>query len=111
MRKKFKTNKKPKKPIKDTITVMPKEMRDTYNEFFGNKERLEGEWNLCCDQYDVAKKQSLTKEATFDARMMVRKVSNYWNNRKLALERVLEKRELDEFKKKRNEQKEINKDE
>ena len=89
------------KRIADAKTVMTSEMRKAHGDFFGNMERLESEWNLCCDQYETNKQLSLTKESTFDARMLVRKISTYWNNRKLALEKALEKEELKKFKDKR----------
>jgi hypothetical protein len=93
--------KTPKKRIADAKTVMTSEMRKAHGDFFGNMERLESEWNLCNDQYDITKKLSLTKESTFDARMLVRKVSTYWNKRKIALETALEKDEVKKFKDKR----------
>ena len=90
-----------KKRIADAKTVMTSEMRKVHGDFFGNEERLESEWNLCCNQYDVSRKQSLTKESTFDARQLVRKVSTYWNSRKIALERAIEKDVLKKFQDKR----------
>ena len=108
MRKKFtksgtaqKIRKKP-----DPITVMTKDMRKVHSDFYGNMERLESEWNLCCDQYETAKEQSLAKNATFDARAAIRKISNYWSARRMALERALEAKDLESFRKRRNEQKE-----
>jgi len=106
MRKKFYKGKKPTastKKVKPRL-IMTEGMSKVNRDFYGNMDRLESEWNLCCDQYDVAKEQSLTKDSNFDARMIIRKISTYWNSRKLALERALDDDAMKKFVDKRAEQ-------
>ena len=90
-----KTRKKP--TAKTTLEVMTPEMRELYTDFYTDKERLENEWKVCIYQYEKAKRLSLSKEATFDSRMMIRKIAGYWHDRKIALEKTLDIELLKKF--------------
>ena len=81
---------------KDT---MPEEMRKIINDFFGNKDRLKAEWDLCNTQYVEARETLNNRDATHLHRLDVKRVTDYWVRRKQALERVLDKETLENFKK------------
>lgn len=91
------TKKHPNKP-KTSLDVMTSGMREVYNDFYGDPAYIESEWKYCSLQYERALKQSLAKEATFDARMTIRKISTYWQSRRMALEKVLDEKSLEKLK-------------
>lgn len=79
---------------KDT---MPKEMRDIVTDFFGNTDRLKSEWDLCNEQYALARETLNNRDATQQHRMEIRKVTDYWVRRKQALSHVLSKDLIEKF--------------
>lgn len=92
------TKKVKKTPIKHILDVMPSGMREVYNDFHGDVEYLQQEWNYCRLQYDRASRQALAPGATFNARHEIRKISSYWLTRKHALEKTLSKETLKKVK-------------
>ncbi len=89
--------------------IFNKEQLEFYNGFYENLERLESEWNLCREQYDKALVFVKEKGIKFDTKMALQKISKYWNQRKLSMERVLDKESLQRFKDKRNERERLSK--
>ena len=68
---------------------MSPEMRQGFDDFFENEERLTREWTLCTQQYD----QSLAltdNRVEFASRMMFGTLVKYWSDRKSALERSIQ---------------------
>lgn len=82
--------------IKDTMTP---EMRQAHTDFYGNVDRLKGEWELCNAQYKEVMDTLKTESATFEDRMEIRKITDYWVRRRQALERALPDEVLTQFKK------------
>jgi len=79
------TKKQPRKE-KTSRDAMTPGMQEVYDDFYGDPDFIENEWNFCSLQYERAKIQSFSKESTFDNRMVIRKISSYWLARKKALE-------------------------
>jgi len=65
------------------------EMLKAYNDFYGNVDRLKGEIELCNAQYKEVMSTLKDSNATFDDRMEMRKITDYWVRRRQALERCL----------------------
>jgi len=87
-----------KKKPRTSLGIMTTEMREVYNDFYGDKEYLENEWNYCMLNYERAIKQSLVTGVTFNARMSIRKIATYWLNRKNALEKILDSDTIQQYK-------------
>lgn len=81
---------------KDTMTP---EMRQAYNDFYGNVERLRGEWELCNTQYKEVMSTMKGDKVLFNDRMTLRKITDYWVRRRQALERSLPPEILKQIKK------------
>ena len=79
--------------------TMPDEMRKIHNDFYGNLDRLKGEWELCNSQYKEAMSTLKNEGAVFDDRLAIRKITDYWIRRRQALERTLPSEILAKIKK------------
>jgi hypothetical protein len=67
------------------------EQNNLYNILLGDKEKLKAEWMLCRRMYDQAAAVIKAKETGIEVMMLLMKAStDYWNRRRLALERTLE---------------------
>ena len=67
------------------------EQHNLYNILLGDKEKLKAEWMLCRRMYDQAAAVIKAKETGPEVRLLLMKAStDYWNRRRLALERTLE---------------------
>jgi hypothetical protein len=64
-------------------------MLKIYNDFYGNIDRLKSEIELCKSQYKEVMSTLKDKNATFNDRMEMRKITDYWVRRRQALERCL----------------------
>jgi hypothetical protein len=82
--------------VTDTMTP---EMKSLYKDFYGNVDRLKGEWDLCTAQYDQALALAISKEGTVYDRLTLRKISDYWIRRRHALQRSLPNDILEKLKK------------
>ena len=79
--------------IKNPIDGMTPEMKSAHADFYGDINRLKKEWMLCSQQYD--KHLALGDiEVDFSSRMAIRKISDYWKNRRNALQGALSSDEL-----------------
>lgn len=78
---------------------MPKAMSSLYDDFYGNIERLKGEWELCTQQYKQAIDLAMSDQGTVFHRLTLRKVSDYWRKRRNALEASLPEDMITQFKK------------
>jgi hypothetical protein len=79
--------------IKSHIDGMTAEMRVVYLDFYGNEERLKSEWTLCSRQYEQSVKLGEI-EVDFASRMAMRKLADYWSNRRNALISALDERQI-----------------
>ena len=76
------------KNIKKSFT---EEQATLYNTLLGDTEKLKREWFLCRRMYDSAMKIINAKETGYEVRLLLRPASSdYWNRRRLALERTME---------------------
>lgn len=67
------------------------EQRELYNVLLGDTEKLHREWKLCHDMYRKAIAVVKAKETGPEVRLLLRPASSdYWNRRRLVLERSLE---------------------
>lgn len=73
---------------KKTETKTP-EMLKVYNDFYGNIDRLKSEIELCNSQYKEVMSTLKSTSASFNDRMDMRKITDYWVRRRQALERSL----------------------
>lgn len=64
-------------------------MLKVYNDFYGNIDRLKSEIELCKAQYKEVMSTLKDENATFNDRMAMRKITDYWVRRRQALERCL----------------------
>ncbi len=58
---------------------------------FGDTTKLEVEWKLCRRMYDDAAGVINDSKIGPEVRLLLRNVSDYWNRRRLALERTMER--------------------
>lgn len=65
------------------------EMLKVYNDFYGNISRLKSELDLCKSQYNEVMLTLKSEGGTFNDRMDMRKISDYWIRRRQALERCI----------------------
>ena len=83
------------KPVKPTLQDpdikkgMPRTMLPLYEDFYGNEERLKGEWELCTQQYKQALEMAMSDQGNVYQRLAIRKISDYWKKRRNALESSL----------------------
>ena len=84
---------------KHLMSQMTDEMKELYKDFFGNMDRLKGEWQLCNEQYNNAKTILEKNQSTMKARLEIRKITDYWIRRRQALERVFDADTIESFKK------------
>jgi hypothetical protein len=68
---------------------LPEPMKAAIVDFFGNEERLHKEWLLCNREYRSNLTLSQFSGATFDQKLPVKKLADYWSRRKVALESAL----------------------
>lgn len=80
---------------KDTMSP---EMRKIHTDFYGNVDRLKGEWELCNAQYAEAMDTLSNGDVIFEDRLEIRKITDYWVRRRQALERSLSKEIIDKIK-------------
>lgn len=67
------------------------EQENLYNVLLGDPEKLKAEWFLCRRMYDSAAEIIKPKETGIEVRLLLREASTeYWNRRRLALERTME---------------------
>lgn len=57
----------------------------------GDTAKLEAEWKLCRRMYDDAAAVINEPKIGPEVRLLLRNVSDYWNRRRLALERTMER--------------------
>ncbi len=57
----------------------------------GDTAKLEAEWKLCRKMYDDAAVVINDQKIGPEVRLLLRNVSDYWNRRRLALERTMER--------------------
>jgi hypothetical protein len=57
----------------------------------GDMAKLEAEWKLCRRMYDDAAAVINDSKIGPEVRLLLRNVSDYWNRRRLALERTMER--------------------
>lgn len=57
----------------------------------GDTAKLEAEWKLCRRRYDDAASVINDPKIGPEVRLLLRNVSDYWNRRRLALERTMER--------------------
>lgn len=57
----------------------------------GDTAKLEAEWKLCRRMYDDAASVINDSKIGPEVRLLLRNVSDYWNRRRLALERTMER--------------------
>lgn len=62
-----------------------------YEILLGDTSKLEAEWKLCRRMYDDAAKVINEDKIGPEVRLLLRNVSDYWNRRRLALERTMER--------------------
>lgn len=65
------------------------EMLKAYTDFYGNVDRLKGEIELCNTQYKEVMSTLKAEGPTFNDRMEMRTITDYWVRRRQALERCL----------------------
>jgi len=111
MKKYYKNPKKRNTKLTKKGPTFNKEQLAFYEGFYKDVERLEREWNLCKDKYEEAIKFVKEKGIKFDTKMALQRIAKYWNSRKIALEKVLDKDDtVKKFRDKRNESKKNSKD-
>jgi len=74
---------------KDPSKTMTPEMKAVYDDFYANAERLRGEWNLCNQQYQATVGFTKGEDQDWEAHLAIRRISDYWNRRRTALERAI----------------------
>jgi len=86
-----------KQPVKEKTSSdgMTESMREVYDDLYGDPEYIENEWKYCLLQYQRAKREAFNPKANFESRMVIRKIATYWDSRKKALEKVLDKKSLE----------------
>lgn len=62
-----------------------------YEILLGDTSKLEAEWKLCRRMYDDAVKIINEDNIGPEVRLLLRNVSDYWNRRRLVLERTMER--------------------
>lgn len=62
-----------------------------YEILLGDTSKLEAEWKLCRRMYDDAVKVINEDNIGPEVRVLLRNVSDYWNRRRLVLERTMER--------------------
>ena len=67
------------------------EQKKVYDLLMGDMSKLEAEWKMCRKVYNDAMKVINDKDIGPEVRLLLRTVSDYWNRRRLALERTLER--------------------
>ena len=67
------------------------EQSQVWQLLLGDVKKLESEWKLCRTVYDNAAKVINDPKIGPEVRLLLRNVSDYWNRRRLALERTLER--------------------
>ena len=72
---------------KSVIDGMTPDMQKVYNDFHANP-NLVKEWQLCTLQYNQAL-ATLQSNVPFASRMEYKKICDYWNARRTALEKVV----------------------
>lgn len=84
---------------KELVNKMPPDARAIYDGFYGDLNKLKGEWLLCESQYRQAISFVQNKDIDYNTRTTIRNISDYWVRRRQALERVLPEDILQSFKK------------
>ena len=84
---------------KELVNKMPPDARAIYDVFYGDLNKLKGEWLLCEAQYRQAISFAQNKDIDYNTRTTIRNISDYWVRRRQALERVLPEDILQSFKK------------
>lgn len=67
------------------------EQNQVWQLLLGDTKKLESEWKSCRKVYDDAAKVINDQNIGPEVRLLLRNVSDYWNRRRLALERTLER--------------------
>lgn len=68
-----------------------KEQEELYKVLLGDADKLRAEWMLCRRMYDAAKPLVTDRKIGPEMRVLLKSAStDYWNRRRLALERTLE---------------------
>ena len=81
--------------IKKSFT---EEQQKLYDILMGDNEKLHAEWLLCRRMYDSANDVIRDKDTGPEVRMVLKKAStDYWDRRRLALERTMEELGLNEY--------------
>lgn len=62
-----------------------------YEILLGDTSKLDAEWKLCRRMYDDAVKVINEDNIGPEVRLLLRNVSDYWNRRRLVLERTMER--------------------
>ena len=62
-----------------------------YEILLGDTSKLDAEWKLCRRMYDDALKVINEDNIGPEVRLLLRNVSDYWNRRRLVLERTMER--------------------
>lgn len=81
------------------LLEMTPEMKQAYMDFHGNRTKLKSEWELCNNQYQKYITLYNSKDASKQyVRSPLRKIADYWSNRRNLMETMLKSEELNELK-------------
>lgn len=83
--------------IEDIIRSFTPEQEKVYNAMLGDMEKAHRDWAGCRSMYLDAMKVINDKDTGPEVRLLLRNVSDYWNRRKLAMERLLERTDNSEI--------------
>lgn len=75
--------------VDDIIRSFTEEQAAVYNAMLGDEHKLKADWTGCKKMYADAIKVINDKSTGPEVRLLLREVSDYWNRRKLAMERLL----------------------
>lgn len=75
----------------DIIKSFTEEQARVYNTMMGNLDHLKSEWMLCRRMYSDFAKVVNAKDVGPEVRLLLRNFTDYWNRRRLVLERTLER--------------------
>lgn len=79
--------------ISKIIESFTEEQAAVYNAMLGDKKKLKADWDGCRKMYDDAAKVIADPKCGPEVRLLLRNITDYWNRRRLAMERLLERTE------------------
>lgn len=77
--------------IDDIKRSFTEEQQKVYNVMLGDPAKLKADWMGCRQQYMNAMKVINSKDTGPEVRLLLRNISDYWDRRKKAMERLLER--------------------